>query len=174
MIKLLILKLPDETACMELISRFLPLLKKYAAKLNREDAFEDLRLFFIEQVNKMKHKDIANKSEGHIVNYIAASIHNHYIYLSKCDSISPARFSELSEEQLAHIDFISAYEFETTLSDYFTGNIGLKKREIEVLDMYYTQQFSITEIADHFKISRQAVNQTKLRAVEKLREALMN
>lgn len=173
MIKLLISKLPDESSCLELVERFEPLLKKYAALIDQEDAFEDLRCFFIELVNKMKFKEVANKSEGHIVNYIATSVYNHYIYLSKCSRFSPTLFSELSEEQMAFIDYISAYEFDATLSEYFTGNTGLKDREIRILYMYYVQQYSVKEIADHFKISRQAVNQSKLRAVEKIKKALM-
>lgn len=37
----------DKNAMTELIGRFQPLLKKYAAKLNYEDAYEDLVLYYI-------------------------------------------------------------------------------------------------------------------------------
>ena len=174
MIKQLISKLPDDTACITLLTRFEPLLKKYSALLTYEDAFEDLRAFFIELINKMANHEIALKSDGQIVNYIVISIQNYYIHLSKSHSFTPTLFSELSDEQLVHLDSITANEFDFTLSEYFIGNTGLKKREIEILYMYYVQQFTVKEIARHFNISRQAVNQTKLRAIEKLKKTLIN
>ena len=44
----------DENAMIELIARFDPLLKKYASKLNYEDAYEDALLFFIELIKRLR------------------------------------------------------------------------------------------------------------------------
>lgn len=164
--------LPDDAACLELIDRFDPLLKKYATKLAYEDAYEDLRLFFIELINKMHSKDISKKSDGNIVNYIVRSINNHYIFLSKAHYSFEIPFTDLSDEQMVFIDFLHSEQFETPEFDFFVNNNILNKREIEVLYMYYILQISVKEIAAHFNVSRQAVNQTKLRAIEKLKETL--
>lgn len=46
----------DEEAMLELIKRFQPLIRKYARKLEYDDAYEDCLLFFIELVKTMDLK----------------------------------------------------------------------------------------------------------------------
>ena len=49
-------------------------------------------------------------------------------------------------------------------------NISLSEKEYKVTVMFYFEQYSIAEIAEEFKISRQAVNQMRCRAINKLRK----
>lgn len=54
MLKDLIEKLPNTDACLELIETFDKLLRKYARLLRFEDAYEELRLFFIELILQLQ------------------------------------------------------------------------------------------------------------------------
>ena len=65
----------DESAMLELIQRFYPLFKKYAIKLEYEDAYEDLILWFIELIKSYK---LAALQEEVIVSYIQVSVNNYY------------------------------------------------------------------------------------------------
>lgn len=171
MISHLISRLPDEDACVELLSRFDPLLRKYSRELNYEDSYEDLRLFFIELVMKLKDSPLVKKGDGYLVNYISASVKHHYIFLSKSSRRLPILFSDISEEQRNHLEYITAQESAPKLSDYFPVNDLLSEREIAILDMHYVQGYSISEIANLFQISRQAINQSKNKAINKIKKA---
>lgn len=46
-------QLGNQEAMLELINRFQPLLKKYARKMEYDDAYEDCVLFFIELIKKI-------------------------------------------------------------------------------------------------------------------------
>lgn len=171
MISHLILRLPEEDACVELLNRFDRLLKKYSRQLNYEDAYEDLRLFFIELVMKLKNSDLIQKGDGYLVNYISTAVKHHYIALSKNKRKLPILLSEVSEEQQHHIEYTTAQELETKLSEYFPYNETLSENERKILIMHFVQGYSISEIAAHFGISRQAVNQAKIAAINKIKRA---
>lgn len=171
MISDLISRLPEEEACVELLNRFDKLLRKYSRRLKYEDSYEDLRLFFIELIMRLKDSPIVEKGDGYLVKYISVSLNHHYIFLSKNSGKFPMLFSDISEEQRNHLECISAQEIEHGLSDYFPVKDLLSEREINILDMHYIQGYSISEIANHFQISRQAINQAKIVAVNKIKKA---
>lgn len=171
MISHLISRLPEEDAYIELLNRFNKLLKKYSRLLNYEDAYEDLRLFFIELVMNLKDSDVARKGDGYLVNYINSSVKHHYIALSKSIHNLPILLSEVSEEQQHYIEYTTAQELETKLSEYFPHNETLSENERKILIMHFAQGYSISEIAAHFGISRQAVNQAKIVAINKIKRA---
>lgn len=60
----------DKEAMQELVDRFTPLMRKRANKLGYEDAYEDIRLFFIELIYSMKLEKIRLKEDGGITSYI--------------------------------------------------------------------------------------------------------
>lgn len=74
----------DTEACLEIIRRFKPLIKKYGYKLGYDDAYSDLILELIEVVYKLpiKRNNSVN-SDKYIIGYINSSIKHKYIYLSK-------------------------------------------------------------------------------------------
>ena len=65
----------DDESLIKLIDRFQPVIRKYALKLNYEDAYEDLVLWFIELV---KSHRLADLREEVIVSYINVCIKNYY------------------------------------------------------------------------------------------------
>ena len=68
----------EEAAMLELIQRFTGLFQKYAVKLNYEDAYEDIRLFFIELIKSFKLEKLQCKKDEIIVSYVNVSIRNFY------------------------------------------------------------------------------------------------
>jgi RNA polymerase sigma factor (sigma-70 family) len=115
---------------------------------------------------------IINHSEGAMVTYLHKSIHNSYIKQSvrnnKLRKI--LLYSDLSETDL--------YRLETSLrhqDDFFYLDINsfeqiLTTLELKIIKMVYFDDFTVPEIASALKKSRQAVNQTKKRAIRKLKK----
>lgn len=164
----------NEEAMMELIARFEKLLKKYARRLNYEDALNDLTLEFIHVVRVIKLDCLASSNDGVLVNYIIRSLNNRYYKLGKQaaeKNYQETGFSELSEEQLHKLEEQSAtsgtdewFEF---LSHIQAG--VLTEREQFILTQEFFFGLGSAEIAEKEGISRQSVNQMKQRALKKLR-----
>lgn len=161
----------DGNATLMLIEKFSPLLKKYAFKLSYEDAYNDLLLDFIELLHNMQIENIYNKSEGSMVSYICTSVHSSYI--KKLIEVKRLRnillYSDLNDNELYYIEAISATN--NVYQEYELSFIKkiLTKQELSVISMIYFTGYTVTEIANFYGTSRQAVNQMKNRALKKLR-----
>ncbi len=170
----LIQQLPEEQAFLVLLERFERLLQKYARILAYEDAYEDLRLFFIELVLSMKNKEIINKTEGEIINYIGVAIKNHYIAISKSRKANrKICFSDLSEEQMTIIEDIAAEDDPTDISEYFPYVQILTNYERAVLYLIYVEGYSLAAIAKMNHVTRQYIYKVKHQAIEKIRKHLI-
>jgi len=164
----------NSDSILRLINKFLPLLKKYSRKLSYEDAYDDLLVDFIEIICDMKIEKMRNTEEGSIVTYICTSIHSSYIkrlkQLLMQKKVVP--FAGLSESELYYVtglisteDFHNDFYFDL-LKEYITPS------EYTVIKMLYYYGYSISDIANYLKISRQAVNQMKIRSLEKLKKEM--
>lgn len=173
MIMDLIRKLPNDAAAMQLLEMFDKLLKKYARLLGTEDAYEELRLFFFELLNKLQQKGLKNSSDMYAISYIVKSVKNQYIALSKAQACRKENvFSEMSEEQMVYVEQIASTDDRVDISSYFPSENRLSEREKAILQLFFVDEYSIEEIAQQLSISRQAVNQAKNRALNKIRKAL--
>lgn len=173
MLKDLIEKLPNTDACLELIEMFDKLLRKYARLLRFEDAYEELRLFFIELILQLKNKEICDDNDGYIVSYISKAVRNQYIALSKRRRMkTEIVLSDISEEQLIYVELQVATQNRSDISDYFPRNNPLSSREEMILKAIFIEEYSVEEIARNLGISRQAVNQAKKRALERIRNSI--
>lgn len=96
----------DNEAMLELINKFSPLLKKYARRLNYEDAQNDLTLYFIQLIHGMNLEKMLCKENGSIINYISICIKNYHN--KKIAEIVNLKkeivHTSLSEEQLYYVD----------------------------------------------------------------------
>lgn len=80
---ILLAKAGNSEILIELIKQFKPLLKKYAWKLEYEDAYEDLQLEFIKLVKEFPIENLSLKNDAGVVSYLNKSIYHAFIALSK-------------------------------------------------------------------------------------------
>ena len=106
-----------------------------------------------------------------MVSYICTSVHSSYV--KRLIEVKRLRnlllYSDLNDSELYYIESISAtndvyQEYELS----FIKKI-LTKQELTVIRMIYFTGYTVTEIANFYGTSRQAVNQMKNRALKKLR-----
>jgi len=154
----------DSAAFSEIYDDFKGLIIFYSGKLADEDASQELTIFLLELLYSIDLTAFkADNSDG-LRRYIAVSLRNKYIYLSRekqrygilCNQLyeNNAFFTETTDEK------ISIYEALNTLS----------KRQRLIMIYKYIYNYSDVEIADMLNISRQAVNRLKNRSVASLKQ----
>ena len=171
MIKELIENIPNEDAVLALTDKFNKLIHKYANLVKTEDAYDELLVFFIELLHKIKLKKIGLENDGQIVNYINSSIRNETIRLKRESHFnSYILLDDLSKEQVFHLESRSSTQIGTALEEYF--NNLLTPKEKYILFMIFEYGYSSSHIATIMGISRQAVNQAKKRAIQKIKQTM--
>ena len=113
-------------------------------------------------------KELIGKNDAVITSYISKAVKNEYIRLSKLAKTKCKLYSELSEKELFIVDSHLAY-YQSEPPNWIIESKGLTRCEKEVLNLLFECEMSIDEIAKLKGKTRQAVNQTKLRALAKLR-----
>lgn len=160
----------DENAMMHLIFKFDPLLKKYAGKLKREDAYEDMRAYFIELIHFIDINNLRNPSEAGIVTYISRSVYTYY-----CHKVREIRYDR-KEVAMTALSSEQIYLLESTFSTKESSNIFLEleaekyltEDEYLITHLIFEEGYSTEDVARMKKCSRQSVNQIKKRALKKI------
>ncbi|GMQ59589.1 hypothetical protein AN1V17_39860 [Vallitalea sediminicola] len=150
-----------------LLDTFSPLLKKYAYKLNYEDAIYELSIFLIETVINFPSRIIEDKFA---VSYICKCMYHQYLKLSiKNDKIRkeiPTEdnilYSYLSYDSKIENKIILEYAIEKALSS----------KEKQIISLKYNSGYSDSVIAEKLGISRQTVNKYKNKALRNLKKEL--
>ncbi len=169
-------------AVCELLRVFEPLLRKYARLLEYTDAYFDLRAALLAVVNELDVNKLDNKTDGAAFKYIQTTIYHRYLALAKaqrrygrthvffCELEKP---TETGRPCLANVLADPSPEDELSFinRDYLRQYLNETEYEIILLNFYYG--YSITEIAQGRKVSRQYVNRQKLKALQKLKNALL-
>jgi DNA-directed RNA polymerase specialized sigma24 family protein len=164
----------DNEASLFLLEKFKPLLKKYTYRLKYDDAYNDLLLDFYELIKNINTGSFYETCDGSIVSYIQKSTYSHYIDRSKSNKIhnkAIVTFSQLSENENHYLEAASA-SFDD-YSELLILNLDKILNHYELLIIYwiYVLGYSSTDIAQIKGTSRQAINQTKNRALKKLKNA---
>ena len=73
----------DSNAALELVEKFKPIIKRYAFFLHREDGFEDLQCFLLSMLKTWDTSRLSSTDDATVIRYIANSVKNEYIALSK-------------------------------------------------------------------------------------------
>ena len=161
----------NEPAILELIQQFSPLLKKYSHLLQTEDALNDLTVDFIELIKRINLESLRSHSDGVLVTYIRNTMHSKYIFYIRKEKIEKQVLHFESIDNCAQQIINPSISFTQLDEDliFLIPDGLLTENENYVIRMLYKYGYSAAEIARDYKISRQAVNQMKLRAIEKLR-----
>lgn len=144
-----------KSAFFEENKRFSRLIKYYAKKLKSDTAEADLWSFLWLLLGRDK-KPPNDK-------YIAVCLRNEYIKIYK------------NTPNYCSLDFEVAV-FDSDRDTKIDLEIALKKltkKERETIKMFYYYGYSIEEIGKSQNVSRQSVNKTKNRALEKLRNSVI-
>lgn len=116
MLSTIICEIPNEDAILEMLRRFAKLLNKYARLLNYEDAYNDLMVFFLESLLSDNMKKLIGKPDAVIVHYIAKTIKNEYIRLSKSVKTKWILYSDLGEKEQFVVESLLGYHQPEPLS----------------------------------------------------------
>ena len=158
-----------ESECLiEIITLFNPVLSKYSKLVDGEDTKQDLIIHLIKVLNNAKFYDEKLCEDKIIFSYILKSIRREYIRLSKNKNKISFNETELNlDMEVAYDGFENEFELMDMLKI-------LSQREAYIIKLMYIYYLSASEIAEYMKISRQAVNQTKNRALKRLENYIYN
>lgn len=155
----------NETAMLSIIIRFEPLIKKLSRELNYEEAQTDLIIFIIELTRKIPRDKFNNNDEGQLVNYIHKSLTNRKFYLFRKYVKGTPEKIPLDETRIGCESMIDKLDDKIFLEELLRKLSTLQK---QILTLKYLYGYSNIEIANKLNISRQAVNQAKNRAMNKI------
>lgn len=159
---------------LELIQQFSPLLRKYAYLLQTEDSFYDLQADFIELIMTIKLESLRSHHDGALVNYINSVVRNKYILRSKQKQkdAQMLRWDDFNEMvQREYEPRCPLFNAEQEFFQQVPASI-LSTTERNIISMVYLHGYSVAEIAKAKGITRQAVNQIKLRALKKMSQEI--
>ena len=166
----------DEPAMIEIIEKFKNLINKYVRLMNYdEDCRSELILKLISLVkNEIDIDKLRNCNDGVLVKYISQAIRNHYITISKVNS--QIRNFETGYDQEAFVDLLgdrpqSSRDIEDKLLLNTMQSI-LTEREFICVYSIVIDGWTAEKVAKKLGITKQAVNQCKLRALNKLKNEL--
>lgn len=148
--------------CIEIIcEKFSPLIRKYARKLNYEDAYNDLQLHLIECIYKMPlESGKFSLSEAYILSYIKKTIYYEYINLSV--KRKNYDFNNVFYDNYDYTVNKKLYSNESYLMQDKLFLLDIKKilndREYVFFILKFIKKNKDREIAILYGISRQAVS----------------
>lgn len=153
-------------AQLQIVQRFQPLLKKYAALLKYEDAYSDLQLYLLELLHSGKLTKLQRKDDGTLVKYIESSIRHQYISLnSRKNAVDNSVIASVDEIDFDQMSLSSNDEYpELLISDLHSvlQHSVLQPSELTLLSQFVFKGMSIADIAEKSGVSRQAINRKKL------------
>lgn len=159
-----------EAAMMEIITIFTPLIKKYSRKLLYDGAESDLIILILKLIRYYpipeEEVDIEDKD---IIAYIHTSVKHEYIRLSKKYYAIVNMETELNEK-VYYIPQYDNVENVLIVNELLDKLPYIQKTILkELFFMGYTQ----TDLAKKLNISRKAVNKNKFKALNKLKDYLV-
>lgn len=163
----------NKKSMMELIEKFNPLLYKFTYHLGYDDAYQDLLVGFIELINNLNLGNLKNTGDCFLLSYIKNSVYRNYISLSKIKCkfknthILMCQLSDFQTQAIVeNAGCMKDSYSQITLQDI---NSILTEKEFDIINFIFFYGYDVQQISNKMGISRQAVNQTKKRALDKLR-----
>lgn len=148
---------------LEILNTFDSIINKYSRKLNGEDTKQDLYVFLINLIHNINYNSIVNYEDKQLLSYLSKSLKNEYIRLSKKnDKQKNNEYYNCEDKELGFNlieSNIETLDIIDTLNDY----------EKNIIKLIIINGYSPAEIAKKMGKSRQAINQAKIRALNKLK-----
>ncbi|MDP2947608.1 MAG: sigma-70 family RNA polymerase sigma factor [Nanoarchaeota archaeon] len=160
----------DKGAMTELIDTFKPLIKKYSRYFLYENIENDLIIAMLQSAQKINLDNFEKDRPGSLVNYFSSVIKSAYIDTVKKAKQSSSRivFCETDElDRFEGTDPINEFESKFELDSLLRCLSPLQK---EIMIDIFVLEKSEVDIARGKNITKQAVSNTKTRALKKLRE----
>lgn len=160
----------DREILVDVFLRFKKTIKKLSKKLRYEEAETDLTIAFLVIIKEINLRRFNSKDDGAIVKYIYRCLKNEFADLYKKNK----RKLESTYTFENKIDTIADSRHEDINSRLFVSMLlnSLPPMQRKIIVKRFVQGFSDSEIAFSFKITRQAVNRVKNRALKKLRKII--
>lgn len=158
----------SDEATMMIIKKFNPILRKYASLLYRyDDPYEELRCHLIQLIKDTSWNDMKVKHEGAYTNYIVHALYNAYLAKVKKPHLE-CNLSSFTEEQ--EFKILSSISTDDNYDALLREELKelLSKREFEIVYWTCLQGMPSAWLAKRLNVSRQYINQTKKRALNKL------
>lgn len=161
----------DEDALLRVLRKFDPLIRRYAYKLHYEDAYTDLTCDLIRVLKRLDLQIMNNAGDGVIVSYIVSCVKRSYLkrLSKKLKKKKEIPFSSFSPGQVDVFEKETAYSNPNEEIESLFASKILTKYEKEILELIYMYEYSVNEIAQKNRVSRQTINQAKLNALKKLK-----
>ena len=162
-------KLDDKDSQVILYKKFSKSIIKLSKIANYEEAETDLVIFFLEFIKKIDLDKFRYQDKGELIIYIYKSLKNHSLNLKKKNIRKNIEITCIEIESICY-DFYKNLELE---------NIYLLIKKLtpiqkEIIIGLYVYEYSVAELSTIFKISRQAINQSKNKALKLLKDELLN
>lgn len=159
----------DDDALLEIIYRFIGTINKFSKQLKYDGARSDLIISLIEIIKELDLSNVHTKNDGAIVNFIYRSLFN-----KKVDLYRKSVY-EIKEELDENIELIPDRSYTDIETKIIIKDMlkALSKLQRDVLLLRYYGDYSDKEIAEKFKISRQAVYKIRNRGLKKLKEIVI-
>jgi len=157
----------EEEAILMLYNKFLPKIKKCSINLNYETAETDITIRFLEFIKNTNFDALISKCDGTVVNYINRFYINRFFdntFVNLLNSRSTHILFVYLDDENSFIKSLPTYDDQSNLDiDYFSFLTELQRK---IIVYRYIYGYSSKEIAQKLKVSRQAVDRTKNRAIK--------
>ena len=159
----------NQQATLDLVKKFSPALKKYARKLETEDAYYDLQADFLEIILHLDCDRLRITSDGAMVQYLSQSIY--HAYIKRLRHLIDNKLPTVSVEDLTDRTLYQSSIFDKAHYDFSEIPPALlTPQEANAFYQVCILGCSAAEVAQKRGVTRQSVNQAKRKAILKLRQ----
>lgn len=157
-----------------ILQKFAPLLHRYAALTKDEDGYQELQYQLMSVLKKLDLNGLHSCSDGTLVTYIQHTVRNKCLEMLRkhakngisifFDDLTPyeVRKNSLAQSSQDLYENLILYDLQTLLPP----------NEYAVIFYIFIESYTVREVAILLGKSRQAINQTKLSALKRLRKKM--
>lgn len=160
----------DQSAKLDLITKFTPLISKYNRRYFNDDIKTDLIIGILESIEKIDLSKFEENSEGALVNYISLVIRNKYIDLIKKSSQKSNMQTPFNELLIAELPMEDSAN--NSISKLYIKWLleQLPYFQKEIMSAIYIDGKKESDIAKEKNLSKQSVSNAKRRSIQKLKK----